>query len=55
MMFTVTSGAGFAEVIDHPASARAALELGRVDEFDQAKGGGKTDDGSEVSCGLFAA
>jgi hypothetical protein len=25
--FTVTSGAGVTEVIDHPASARAALEL----------------------------
>ena len=27
MKFTVTSGAGVTEVIDHPASARAALEL----------------------------
>ena len=27
MKFTVTSGAGFTEVVDPPASARAALEL----------------------------
>ena len=27
MKFTVTSGAGVNEVIDHPASPRAALEL----------------------------
>jgi len=27
MKFTVTSGVGVTEVIDHPASARAALEL----------------------------
>ena len=27
MKFTVTSGAGVTEVIDHPASPRAALEL----------------------------
>jgi hypothetical protein len=26
MKFTVTSGAGFTEIVDHPVSARAALE-----------------------------
>lgn len=29
--------------------------LGRVDEFDQAQSRGECDDGSEVSCGLFAS
>jgi hypothetical protein len=44
------------------SSAKSALQkeittvmLGRVDEFDQAEGGGEGDDRPEVSFGLFAS